>query len=179
MSISPLSAASLLPAAGARTERAAPSGRNSAAQGLSDEQQRELEALQKTDRKVRAHEAAHLGAAGGLANGGASYSMTRGPDGRYYATGGEVSISLGEGRTPQETLARAQQIMRAALAPADPSPQDYRVAAQAARMEAEAQRTLALAGSGAPEDGGHSAGGAPLSAYAEPVRAGALIDVRT
>ncbi|QID19784.1 hypothetical protein G3580_09275 [Nitrogeniibacter mangrovi] len=98
--------------------------------------------LAATDRRVRAHEAAHLAAAGGLAQGGANFQTERGPNGKLYAVAGEVSIDLSPGRTPEETLSRAEQVRRAALAPADPSAQDYRVAAQAAQMMAEAQREL-------------------------------------
>jgi len=103
----------------------------------------ELQELKNRDRAVRAHEAAHLGSAGGLANGGASYTYTRGSDGQLYATGGEVSIDLSPGRMPEETATRARQIERAALAPADPSAQDYRVAAQARAMAAEAELEIA------------------------------------
>ena len=106
----------------------------------------ELQELKNRDRAVRAHEAAHLGSAGGLANGGASYTYTRGSDGQLYATGGEVSIDLSPGRTPEETASRARQIERAALAPADPSAQDYRVAARARAMAAEAELEIARGG---------------------------------
>ena len=54
----------------------------------------EVAALASTDRKVRSHEAAHLAAAGGLAQGGASFSTVRGPDGQMYAVGGEVGIDV-------------------------------------------------------------------------------------
>ncbi|HPR08295.1 MAG TPA: putative metalloprotease CJM1_0395 family protein [Denitromonas sp.] len=103
----------------------------------------EVAALASTDRKVRSHEAAHLAAAGGLAQGGASFSTVRGPDGQMYAVGGEVSIDTSPGRTPEETRTKARQVQRAALAPADPSSQDYRVAAIAAQLIQQAQRELA------------------------------------
>ncbi|MBT0961320.1 putative metalloprotease CJM1_0395 family protein [Denitromonas iodatirespirans] len=103
----------------------------------------EVSALASTDRQVRSHEAAHLSAAGGLAQGGASFTTIRGPDGQVYAVGGEVSIDVSPGRTPEETLSKAQQIQRAALAPADPSSQDYRVAAIAAQLIQQAQREQA------------------------------------
>ncbi|MFV0663373.1 putative metalloprotease CJM1_0395 family protein [Denitromonas sp.] len=103
----------------------------------------EVAALASADRKVRAHEAAHLAAAGGLAQSGASFSTVRGPDGQMYAVGGEVSIDVSPGRTPDETIAKAQQIQRAALAPADPSSQDHRVAAIATQLIQQAQRELA------------------------------------
>lgn len=115
---------------------------------MSPAEQRQLEALKQRDRQVRAHELAHLTAAGGLANGGATFSYQRGPDGVYYAIGGEVSISLREGRTPEETLANARTIKAAALAPADPSAQDRSVAAAAVAMEAKARSEQAATQAG-------------------------------
>ncbi len=102
----------------------------------------EIRDLAETDRKVRAHEAAHLAAAGGLALSGASFGYTRGPDGKQYAVSGEVSISIREGRDAAETLRIAEQIRRAALAPADPSGQDRSVAAQADAMASQARADM-------------------------------------
>ncbi len=107
--------------------------------------QREIARYQSTDARVRAHEAAHLAAAQGLAIGAASFGYETGPDGKRYAVSGDVSIDTSEGRTPEETLARAQQIRRAALAPADPSAQDRAVAAMASQMAAEASLELSRA----------------------------------
>lgn len=152
------------------------SGAPAANTSLDEDSQRELRKLQQTDREVRAHEAAHLAAAGGLANGGASFSTTRGPDGRFYATGGEVSISIAEGRNPQETLQNARQIRAAALAPADPSGQDYRVAAQAGRMEAEALRELAVQSAAAEEKGAAAGSDALGAAYGSRQQAGRFVD---
>ena len=106
-------------------------------------QARELADLKARDQQVRAHEAAHLAAAGGLARGGASYTYQRGPDGGVYAVGGEVSIDTSPvPGNPAATLAKAQQIQAAAMAPADPSSQDRSVAAAASAMAARAQRDL-------------------------------------
>ena len=102
------------------------------------EEQRIVTELQAADTNVRAHEAAHMAAGGGLTS-PASYTYERGPDNKMYAVAGEVGISTGEGNTPQESLNKAQTIRRAALAPADPSPQDLKVAAQAASMEMSAR----------------------------------------
>lgn len=119
-------------------------GRASAQPGeLSPEAQRVVAELARTDREVRTHEQMHMSAGGGVVTGGPSFSYTTGPDGKRYAVGGEVSISTAPGRTPEETIAKAQQIQRAALAPAKPSGQDQQVAAAAARMAAEAYRELA------------------------------------
>ncbi len=98
--------------------------------------------LQVTDAKVRAHEAAHLAAGGGVVTGGASFSYTRGPDGKMYAVGGEVPIDSGESSTPEATIQKARQIAAAAMAPADPSPQDYRVATSAIMMEQRARTEM-------------------------------------
>jgi hypothetical protein len=110
-------------------------------------QARVLAELRARDRQVRAHEAAHLAAAGGLARSGATYAFEQGPDGRAYATGGEVSIDTSAvSGDPRATLAKARQIQAAALAPADPSPQDRSVAAAAAAMAAQAEQDLARGG---------------------------------
>lgn len=86
---------------------------------------------------------AHMAAGGGLITSGAHYSYRQGPDGRSFAVAGEVGISTAKGQTPQDTLARARQIQAAALAPSDPSGQDYAVAAAAAQMALQAQSELA------------------------------------
>ncbi|MDR1662161.1 MAG: hypothetical protein LBR95_07025 [Azoarcus sp.] len=120
---------------------------------------RRVEEMKATDRAVRAHEAAHMAAGGSLVTSGASYSYETGPDGQRYAVAGEVGIDTSKGRTPEETLIRADQIRRAALAPADPSPQDRAVAAAAAQMAAEARAEIASANreeseAGAPRETG-------------------------
>jgi hypothetical protein len=98
--------------------------------------------LRARDTEVRAHEAAHLAAAGGIAAGGASFTYERGPDGRMYAVGGEVPISVQGGNSPEETIAKMRQVAAAALAPADPSPQDYAVASHARSEEMRALQEL-------------------------------------
>lgn len=102
----------------------------------------QIQALAARDREVRAHEQAHV-AVGGRYAGAPKYQFERGPDGVQYAVGGEVPISTGKEATPQETLLKAQIVRRAALAPAEPSAQDYKVAAQATRLEAQARQELA------------------------------------
>lgn len=134
------------PSAGAAPAQQAPEYAAANASGeaeLTPEEAREVEKLKARDREVRAHEQAHLAAAGSYAIGGPTYEYERGPDNRPYAVGGEVEIDTSPERNPEATLRKAQTVRRAALAPAQPSPQDRRVAAQAARMEAEARRELA------------------------------------
>jgi hypothetical protein len=105
---------------------------------LTPEQQQMVAELRSRDVEVRAHEAAHQ-AAGGDLTGGASFTFQTGPDGRQYAVGGEVPVELRSGRTPDETIANAQRVRRAALAPADPSAQDLAVAGAASQLESNAR----------------------------------------
>lgn len=105
---------------------------------LDAKQIQQLRELQSTDREVKAHEAAHQATGGSLA-GGASYSYVKGPDNQMYAVSGEVPIRMQKGNTPDETIANARQIASAAMAPANPSPQDYKVAANALKLEMEAR----------------------------------------
>ncbi len=111
---------------------------------LSEAELRELALLKKIDAKVRAHEMAHLAAAGAYARGGASFQYKRGPDGRNYAVGGEVPIDTSKEATPEETIAKMRQVRAAALAPADPSPQDLKVASSATAAISEAQKELRM-----------------------------------
>ncbi|MEM1164776.1 MAG: putative metalloprotease CJM1_0395 family protein [Planctomycetota bacterium] len=110
---------------------------------LTPEEERQVAELKARDQEVRAHEQAHLAAAGPLARGGPRYSYQTGPDGKRYAVGGSVSIDTSPGRTPEETLDKARRIQAAALAPAEPSSTDRAVAAKAAQMAAQAQREAA------------------------------------
>lgn len=105
---------------------------------LTPEEKQLVKDLQARDQEVRAHEAAHLAVAGSLAAGGASFTYQKGPDGKQYAIGGEVPIEVSEGRTPEETVMKARQIKAAAVAPANPSAQDMKIASTAAMMEMKA-----------------------------------------
>ncbi len=108
---------------------------------LTAEEQQQVLKLQKRDAEVRGHEAAHQAAGGGL-TGGASFTYQKGPDGKMYAIGGEVSISTKGGSTPQEAIANARQVIAAAMAPSNPSGQDFAVASSARMMEIKAQQQL-------------------------------------
>ncbi len=105
-------------------------------------EQQEIKQLAGRDREVRAHEQAHV-AVGGAYAGNARYQFERGPNGISYAVSGEVSIDTSAAATPELTIQKAQQVRRAALAPAEPSPQDVRVAALAQQMEIQATVELA------------------------------------
>lgn len=114
-----------------------------AEQSLDEAELKKVTELKQRDMEVRAHEAAHLAAAGKYATGGASFEYKRGPDGKSYAVGGEVGIDTSPiPNDPEATLRKAQQIQAAAHAPANPSAQDRQVAAQAVAMASEARAKI-------------------------------------
>jgi len=94
--------------------------------------------LEARDTEVRAHEAAHMSAGGGIA-GAASFDYQIGPNGKAYAVGGEVPIDISPENDPQATQAKMQKVRAAALAPASPSPQDIKVASTASMIEMKAK----------------------------------------
>jgi hypothetical protein len=99
------------------------------------------EALKKRDTEVRAHEQAHQITGGQYAS-APTFTMTKGPDGDQYATGGAVQIDISPEQDPGATISKMQQVRAAALAPAQPSSQDRAVAAKAAQLEQQAQAQL-------------------------------------
>lgn len=112
-------------------------------QEFSQEELKQIKQLKARDREVKAHEQAHLSAAGSYALGGTSYTYQKGPDGVNYAIGGEVNIDTSEvPGDPTATLRKAETIRRAALAPAEPSTQDQTIAQKASAMAAKARAEL-------------------------------------
>jgi len=105
-------------------------------------EQRQVESMKERDQEVRTHEQAHA-TIGGQYAGSPQYDFQRGPDGQRYAIDGEVSIDVSTENTPQQTIRKMQQVRAAALAPAEPSPQDLQVAAEASRIAFEARSKLA------------------------------------
>ena len=118
-------------------------GNKKGEQELSEEELRMVEELKKIDKRVHTHEQAHLSAAGGYARGGAHYDYVRGPDGNKYANSGHVNLDTSREKTPEATIRKANIIQKAALAPADPSPADKQIAANATKMATDAQKELA------------------------------------
>jgi hypothetical protein len=110
------------------------------------QEQQDLDIIRKLsqrDTEVRAHEQAHS-SVGGQYAGSAQYTYQRGPDGVNYAVGGEVPIDVGAiNGDPRATLEKMQIVQRAALAPAEPSSQDRRVAALASQLASQARAEIA------------------------------------
>jgi hypothetical protein len=110
---------------------------------LTEEEEKTVQKLKARDQEVRAHENAHKTAGGGYA-GSISYETQTGPDGREYAIGGETQIDTSPvpGK-PDATIRKMDIVIRAALAPAEPSSQDYAVARAAQQARLDAQREIA------------------------------------
>jgi len=118
------------------------SGEKVGEDGLTDSERREVERLKARDREVRDHEQAHV-AAGGPYVSAPSFRFVRGPDGQFYAVGGEVQIDATPvPGNPQATIRKMEIVKRAALAPQKPSAQDRRVAAQAEAQMMRARRQI-------------------------------------
>ena len=108
---------------------------------LTDDEQSEVEQLKARDTEVRAHEQAHQSAGGSYA-GSPQYEYKTGPDGNKYVTDGHVNIDIGKESTPEKTIEKMRTVISAAHAPAEPSGQDLKVAAEAQQKMSEAQQEL-------------------------------------
>ena len=118
------------------------SDENRAPGELSDEEQAQVDQLKSRDREVRAHEQAHANVGGQYA-GAPTYTYQTGPDNQRYAVGGEVAIDVTPVKgDPEATIDKMSIVIAAALAPAEPSPQDRKVAALAQSQLAQAMAEL-------------------------------------
>ena len=86
--------------------------------------------------EIYAHELAHKRAAGSL---GGSIVIEK--DGNGIPVGGHVSIQMPklDPTNPEKTIQHADTVIRAAMAPSDPSSQDYKVASEARSIKSKAQ----------------------------------------
>ena len=87
--------------------------------------------------EVYAHELKHKNAAGSF---GGSIVIEKDENG--IPTGGNVDILMPvlDKKDPDKTIKHADTVIKAAMAPHDPSDQDYKVAAEATSIKAEAER---------------------------------------
>jgi hypothetical protein len=108
---------------------------------LTDAEKKIVEQMKKRDNEVRIHENQHK-SVGGQYAGSPSYTYERGPDGKQYITEGEVSISLSNESTAEKTIEKMRIVQNAALAPAEPSAADRKVAAEASRIEQIARQEI-------------------------------------
>ncbi|MCB1052607.1 MAG: hypothetical protein H6510_01880 [Acidobacteria bacterium] len=142
-------------------------------QAESQKEQEKIDALQRRDREVRQHERAHQAVAGSFALGGPSYEFQTGPDGKRYAVGGEVEVDVSEvPGDPAATIRKMEIIRRSALAPANPSAPDYRIANKASanirKAEADLAQELAASANTNTPNNASSANNTSASATSDP-----------
>lgn len=101
--------------------------------------QRRQDLINKNYNEIYAHEAAHKAAGGTLAG---AIVIEKNADG--IPVGGHVAIKMPSlnPNNPQKTIDDANTVIGSAMAPSDPSDQDYRVASQARSIKYQAQNLL-------------------------------------
>jgi hypothetical protein len=104
--------------------------------------QKAVEELKSRDKEVRNHEAAHSTNPELIKIGSAQFDYTIGPDGKAYATGGKITLSTGNSKTPEEALSKAEALKKASMAPGEPSSQDFQALNAAVAMEFEARNQI-------------------------------------
>lgn len=92
--------------------------------------------IKKNYDEIYSHELAHKSAGGALAG---SIVIERNADGIPFAGHVDIKMPALNPNNPQKTINDANTVIRSAMAPFDPSDQDYRVAAQAQSIKMQAQ----------------------------------------
>ena len=92
--------------------------------------------IKKNYDEIYAHELAHKAAGGSLAG---SIVIERNSDGIPFAGHVDIKMPSLNPNNPDKTINDANTVIRSAMAPSDPSDQDYRVAAQAQSIKMQAQ----------------------------------------
>lgn len=93
--------------------------------------------IDRNFKKIYAHELAHQRAGGSFAG-----SIVIEKDSEGIPVGGHVDIKMPtlDKDDPQKTINHADTVIASAMAPGDPSPQDYRVANQALEIKRQAMK---------------------------------------
>lgn len=92
--------------------------------------------IKKNYDEIYAHELAHKAAGGSLAG---SIVIERNSDGIPFAGHVDIKMPSLNPNNLDKTINDANTVIRSAMAPSDPSDQDYRVAAQAQSIKMQAQ----------------------------------------
>lgn len=92
--------------------------------------------IRKNYNEIYNHELAHKNAGGALAG---AIVIEKNAEG--IPVGGHVSIKMPtlDPKNPKKTIEDADTVIKSAMAPSDPSEQDYKVAAQAKSLKSEAK----------------------------------------
>lgn len=96
----------------------------------------ERQAINQRYNEIYAHELAHKNAAGSFAG-----AIVIDKNANGVPVGGHVNIQMPKlnPQNPKETIEHADIVIKSAMAPAEPSGQDYKVAAQAKSIKAQTQ----------------------------------------
>ena len=92
--------------------------------------------IRKNYNKIYAHEMAHKSAGGTFAG---EISIERNSEGIPVSGHVPTQMPVLDKSNPQKTIDHANVVIKAALAPGDPSDQDYKVANQARQIKQQAQ----------------------------------------
>lgn len=95
---------------------------------------RRIARMKNWEQSVVSHENTHMQVGGEFA-GSPSYIYQKGPDGKLYIVGGEVSMRLPAGGDLEKLKGALERVKRAAMSPSDPSAQDQKTAALAASQQ--------------------------------------------
>lgn len=110
---------------------------NNAQNMMRQQQQAQKNALiKKNYDEIYSHELAHKLAGGHLAG---AIVIEKNSQGIPFAGHVDIKMPKMNPQNPKQTINDADTVIRAAMAPADPSGQDYKVAAQAQNIKAQAQ----------------------------------------
>ena len=95
------------------------------------------QAIRERYNEIYAHELAHKNAAGSLAG-----PIVIEKDSNGIPVGGHVSIEMPsiDPNNPEKAIKQAEVVIKSALAPADPSAQDYKVASEARAIKLRAEQ---------------------------------------
>ena len=109
---------------------------NSCSTPLKDYQRQKEELIKKNYNHIYAHELAHKIAGGSFAG---AISIERDANGIPVSGHVPIQMPVLDKNDPQKTIKNEKTVIRAALAPNDPSSQDYKVAAEATAIKNKAE----------------------------------------
>ncbi len=109
---------------------------NSFSTPLRERQKQKDDLIQKNYNHIYAHELAHKMAGGSFAG---AISIEKNSDGIPVSGLVPIKMPVLDKNNPQKTIDHANTVIKAAMAPSDPSSQDYKVASEAANIKNQAE----------------------------------------
>ena len=109
---------------------------NSFSTPLRERQKQRDDLIQRNYNHIYAHELAHKSAGGSFAG---AISIDKNADGIPVSGHVPIQMPVLDKNNPQKTIDHANTVIKAAMAPSDPSSQDYRVASEAADIKSKAE----------------------------------------